>query len=66
MLVYKLLSALLEYPSAELKKALPEIQASRTENKTVDSAERAVMEKFLQWLDATDLTELQAGYVQKF
>lgn len=66
MLLYKVLSALLEYPSEDLKEALPEIRAALAEEGVVGDEDRAVVEKFMQWLTDSDLTELQAGYVQTF
>ncbi len=66
MLFYKVLSALLEYPSAELKAALPEIQVMLAADASIEDDERAVLGKFLRWLGESDLTELQAGYVQTF
>ena len=66
MFFYKVLSALLEYPNEELKSALPEIGAVLADDGSIGDQERAVLEKFLQWLAESDLTELQAGYVQTF
>lgn len=66
MLFYKVLSALLEYPNEELKAALPEIGAVLVGDDSIGDQERAVLQKFLQWLDESDLTEVQAGYVQTF
>ena len=66
MLCCKILSALLEYPDAELKAALPEIQVMLAADASIDETERAVLGKFLHWLGDTDLTELQEGYVQTF
>lgn len=66
MLFYKVLSALLEYPNEELKAALPEIRTVLADDESIGDQERAVLEKFLQWLGESDLIELQAGYVQTF
>lgn len=66
MLFYKVLSALLEYPNEELKAALPEIGVVLANDESIGNQERVVLEKFLQWLGESDLTELQAGYVQTF
>lgn len=66
MLFYKVLSALLEYPDEELKAALPEIGEVLADDGSIGAQERAVLEKFLQWLGESDLIELQAGYVQTF
>lgn len=65
MLLYKIASALLEYPDQELKSAMPEI-AELLQNDAISEDERSTLKKFMQWMDAQDMTELQAGYVQTF
>ncbi|MEW5942331.1 MAG: nitrate reductase molybdenum cofactor assembly chaperone [Pseudomonadota bacterium] len=65
MLIYKLLSALLEYPDQELQDNLPEIR-SLLKDAEVSDEDRAALAKFVDWMAASDLTELQADYVQTF
>ena len=65
MLLYKITSALLEYPDQELKSAMPEI-AELLQLDGISEDERGTLQKFMQWLDAQDVTELQAGYVKTF
>lgn len=65
MLLYKITSALLEYPDQELKSALTEITVL-LDNDEISKEERSTLKRFMQWLDAQDVTELQAGYVKTF
>jgi len=66
MQVYKLLSALLEYPNQDLIDHLPELQDFVMQNQEIDQAERTALQKFLRHLQETHLTELQADYVKTF
>lgn len=66
MTIYKLLSVLLEYPDRELIEHLPEVRQALADSLDVDDGERAVVQKFLSHLASTDLTQLQADYVQTF
>lgn len=66
MRIYKILSALLEYPDPELLAALPEIKTLLRTDAQLVEPECAALEKFLGRLEANDLTELQAAYVQTF
>lgn len=65
MLLYKITSALLEYPDQELKSVLPEI-TSLLYSEAISDEERSTMKRFMQWLDAQDVTDLQASYVTTF
>jgi nitrate reductase delta subunit len=65
MMLYKITSALLEYPDQELKSAMSEI-ADLLQSEAISDDERSTLQKFMQWMDAMDMTELQAGYVQTF
>ena len=65
MMLYKIASALLEYPDQELKSALPEI-TSMLYSDAISTEERSTLKRFLQWLDAQDVTDLQASYVTTF
>ena len=66
MQVYKLLSALLEYPDQELVQHLPELQTFVASNTDIDEAEREALLQFMQYLQSRPLTELQADYVKTF
>jgi nitrate reductase delta subunit len=66
MKIYKLLSVLLEYPSQELKDHLGEIRQRLAEDPEISETEGAYIHQFLTWLENTELTELQADYVQTF
>lgn len=66
MKIYKLLSVLLEYPDRELVDHLTEIRQALDESLDVEKAEAATVHKFLDHLEASDLTQLQADYVQTF
>jgi nitrate reductase delta subunit len=66
MQVYKLLSALLDYPNQELLEHLPELQNFVVQNQEIDHAEREVLQRFLSHLQSMSVTELQANYVQTF
>lgn len=65
MPIYKILSALLDYPERDLKAALPELRALLARQPLAER-ERAAVEGFLAWLDAVSLTEAEAAYVQTF
>jgi nitrate reductase delta subunit len=66
MQVYKILSALLEYPDQELIDHLPEIRAEIGKCLDVDATENGAILKLLDHLADTPLTELQAAYVKTF
>lgn len=66
MSIYKILSVLLEYPEQELLTAVPEIRASLGNNPDLTKQHQVALEGFLQRLEAGELTELQADYVQTF
>jgi len=66
MLIYKILSALLEYPDKELFENLPEIRKMLDESVDSDVAEWAALKKFVSWLESGDPTEIQADYVKTF
>lgn len=66
MTIYRLLSALLDYPDRELFDNLPEVRQALEACKDINHAERAALRKFLARLANADLTEIQADYVQTF
>ena len=66
MKVYKILSALLEYPDQELLGALPDIRATLEQEQAISEKEQSTLERFLSIMETNRLTELQADYVQTF
>ncbi len=66
MKIYKLLSALLDYPNHDLVEHLPELQEFVVQNQEIDHAEREALQDFLLYLQSMPITELQAEYVQTF
>jgi nitrate reductase delta subunit len=66
MILYKITSALLEYPEQELKSAIPEIAELLRSDALISAEERSILERFMQWMETVDITELQAGYVRTF
>ncbi|MDP1523191.1 MAG: nitrate reductase molybdenum cofactor assembly chaperone [Methylotenera sp.] len=66
MQIYKLLSALLDYPNQELLEHLPELQNFVVQNQDIDHAEREALQSFLSHLQSMSVTELQADYVKTF
>jgi nitrate reductase delta subunit len=66
MQIYKLLSALLEYPDQELIDHLPELHEYLAQSLDADVAEREALSSFLAHLQNISLTALQADYVQTF
>lgn len=66
MQIYKLLSALLDYPNQELVEHLPELQDFVKQNQEIDCAERDALQGFLKYVQSISLTELQADYVKTF
>lgn len=66
MQIYKILSALLEYPDQELIDHLPEIRAEIGKSLDVDATENSALLTLLDHMADTPLTELQAAYVKTF
>lgn len=69
MMFYRIASALLEYPDAELRAALPEIRAAVVGADDIAPAERSVFSAFLDQLDAQILQQplaLEEDYVRTF
>ena len=64
-LIFKLVSILLRYPTAELKASLPEIRQAVSELPFLKSYE-SEMESVLSYLEETELLELQMNYVNAF
>ena len=66
MSIYKILSALLDYPDQELLDHLPEIRVEIGKSPKIDMAEKEALWKLLDHLANTPLTEQQADYVKTF
>lgn len=66
MTLFKLLSALFEYPDQALLHALPELMTIIREDAGITPDEREVIAAFANWLADSDLTETQQTYVRTF
>jgi len=66
MILYKILSTLLEYPDQDLLDALPEIRAALVQEQSISEIEQSTLERFISVMEANRLIELQADYVQSF
>jgi nitrate reductase delta subunit len=66
MLVFKALSALLSYPTAELREALPEITAVIAESPLVAPHERGELFALIDEIGEKDLLEAEERYVDLF
>lgn len=65
MRIYKLLSLLLEYPDEEIKENLPALRSALSKS-DLPREEVEPLAHFLDWLENTDLLELQRRYVDTF
>ena len=66
MRIYKLLSALLEYPDQELIDHIPELRELINQDGDISEKECASLLKFVNYLEQAQLTQLQAEYVETF
>ena len=66
MLLYKLLSILLEYPSREICRNWDEIIAGINSLEETDKEEKAIMLDFVQWAQSLSMTKFQEEYVRTF
>lgn len=66
MTLFKLLSALFEYPDETMLRALPEFMTIIGEDASIEPAEREALSAFVGWLADADPTEVQASYVKTF
>jgi nitrate reductase delta subunit len=66
LLVLRALSALLSYPSAELREALPEIAQVVSEAGLLRHSDRTTILSLIEELRAIDPMEAEEGYVQLF
>jgi len=64
--LYKLLSVLLEYPTAELIEHLGEIEGTVPALEQATGEDREALRTFLAWARGLPPTELQAHYVKTF
>ena len=66
MAIYKILSALLDYPDQELIDHLPEIRDEIGKSQDIDTVEKESMRKLLDHLANAPLIDLQEDYVKTF
>ena len=67
MIIYTILSRLLDYPDQELKDNLATIdKALALQPKQIEEDEKEVLDRFLQHLKGESLLQLQQDYVQTF
>jgi nitrate reductase delta subunit len=66
MILYTILSRLLDYPDTDLKENLEVIRQAMSEEKHIDEHERSVIDPFLDHLQNESLMQLQQDYVQTF
>ena len=64
--LYRAISALLDYPDASLRAALPEIGALVAASAELSDPERASLLGVLSWMENLDPLDLEAVYVQTF
>ena len=63
---FKVLSALLSYPTEDLQEAAGELRAALHEEALLSPATQAALERFIADIASTDLYELQERYVDLF
>ena len=66
MILYKVLSRLLDYPETELKEHLAEIREVLVSEPEISEEERQVISKFVDHMAQTELFDLEKEYVQTF
>ncbi len=66
MIVFKALSALLSYPSADLQRAIPEIRAALHDEGLLGPQRQAALKPLLTRMAEADLIDLQEEYVLLF
>ena len=66
MILYNVLSRLLEYPEQELKDNLAVIRERITSESEISNEERIVVLEFVDYLQGADLITLQQNYVNTF
>jgi len=63
---FKILSALLSYPSAELQAAVPELRATLDREMLLSGKQRRALDRLLGEIETRDLYDLQERYVLLF
>ena len=66
MMIYRILSRLLDYPEQDLVDNLQEIREMILKGSEIASADRNAINEVLDWMEGHDLIELQQNYVQTF
>lgn len=66
MMIHRLVSFLLQYPDADLRRALPEIAIAIAGDDTLLPGERQTLAAFVEDLVAADPTQAEADYVATF
>lgn len=66
MLIYKILSRLIDYPDQELKDNLQTLRAFVMNEKDLASADRNAISDFIDYAESRSLIELEQNYVQTF
>ena len=65
-LTFKILSAVLQYPSAELQAAVPAMQPALADQALLSPAQRASLEPLFALLRGSDLLDMQEAYTDLF
>lgn len=63
---YRILSALLQYPTADVQKAAPEMRAALAEDGLLGAEQIAALDPLLGKLATSDLIDIQEDYVELF
>jgi len=66
MILYTILSRLLDYPDPDLKENLDTIRRALSEEKQINELERTAITDFIEHLQKQSLLQLQQDYVQTF
>lgn len=66
MALYKILSALLDYPDQDLADSVQDIRAEIGKSPDIAGSEKDALRQFLDYVAQQPLTELQASYVKTF
>ncbi len=66
MLIYKVLSLLLDYPDGELQENLDAIARIVSSESGLTQGERSELLKVIEWMRSESLIDLQARYVETF
>ena len=66
MSTLKIFAALLHYPDEQLQQHTDELIVALRAEPLINGARRTAIEEFIEWLDATELLDIQAEYVETF